>query len=776
MWAAGPLHLVHAVQIGSMSTALPPFRSPMMRQLATALLGAIVIAGLTTLSSVAAPSVGQLTLFWPAAGVGFAMLCTQGRPAAWAMALGVGFWAWLMAPQSPALVPVAMLAAVVGPWSVWRKLQMRFAGSSQPFARQATMLAFLRVQALRGAPLSAATLTLGWWLLAGNASPEVLLGVFLACWVMEMCGTLLFAPIAWELLVARTRGGLPRFFRKVFEALTTGWQTLASVLLLCTASGVFWAFDQGPFARSALLLVLPLLAMDATRAGPLTTHLMTLIVGVAALIATTWGLRASQVPTAMADLELLWTTLAVLVGTAAVQILLVTVHERRLALKRLERQADTDPLTNLLSLSGLYRKIEELVDVPADPGDTAFMPEQAEPSRYTAALISVQMTNADSMEQLLGARQTDLVERATGGALTAAAPKVLWSRVSKAHFVGLMTEPRSDLDQLLSRLSFAVVESRALVDADVGRPLWTVAAVTLDADPLPPVEVIMACLRRTEQNAQDSRQIQITSVDRESAMALKQEAEQAERIRQIIQQKRLVLFAQPIVANVNPESLRHKYEILVRLRGDQGQIIPPGVFLPVAMRAGLMQLLDMAIMEQTFEWFAAHPKALAALSHCAINLSGPTVASPVIAQRIAEGLKQHQLPAHKFTFEITESQAIANPAQATDTIRAIRDCGCRVAIDDFGTGVATFDYLKRFDVDYIKIDGAFVKTLLDDPVDRVIVESIVKVAHQMQVRTVAEFVSSQALHEAVTALGVDESQGFVFGAPQPLNEWFGEAA
>jgi EAL domain-containing protein (putative c-di-GMP-specific phosphodiesterase class I) len=99
-----------------------------------------------------------------------------------------------------------------------------------------------------------------------------------------------------------------------------------------------------------------------------------------------------------------------------------------------------------------------------------------------------------------------------------------------------------------------------------------------------------------------------------------------------------------------------------------------------------------------------------------------------------------------------------------------------VAIDDFGTGVATFDYLKRFDVDYIKIDGAFIKSLLNDPVDRVIVESMVKVAHQLKVRTVAEFVSSPELHQAVTALGVDESQGFVFGQPKPLHEWFGESS
>lgn len=286
----------------------------------------------------------------------------------------------------------------------------------------------------------------------------------------------------------------------------------------------------------------------------------------------------------------------------------------------------------------------------------------------------------------------------------------------------------------------------------------------------------MACLRKAEQIAQDTRQRHVMAVNPESGLALKLEAEQAERIRQIIQRKQLVLFAQPIVANADPTSMRHKYEVLIRLRDDNGDIVPPDLWMPIAMRAGMMQGLDIAVMDQTFEWFAAHPAALDALSHCAINLSGPTVASPSIAQRIADGLAQHRLPAHKFTFEITESQAIANPAQATETIRAIRACGCRVAIDDFGTGVATFDYLKRFDVDYIKIDGQFIKHLLTDPVDRVIVESIVKVAHQMNVRTVAEFVSSMELYGAVTTLGVDESQGYAFGKPKALHEWFDESA
>ncbi|HRK39712.1 MAG TPA: EAL domain-containing protein [Burkholderiaceae bacterium] len=755
-----------------------PSHSPptFLQLMVTVVLGAIVIAGLTTLSGWASTNELPLTLYWPAAGIGFAMLCTQGKPAAWALGLGVGLWSAIHFPQNLGMVPFAMAATVAGQWWVWRKLQVRFAGTSQPFARQTTMLAFLRAQGLVGAPLSAGIAVTGAWLLGQVTDIAQAAYIWGALWIMELCGTVLFAPLAWELLISRTRSGLPRFFSKVWEALQTDWQTVASVAAITCLAGALWLLGQPVLARAALLLMLPVLAFDATRAGPLTIHIITLLAGVAVLSTAALTLPAGA-PGMSHDRELVWLSLAVLVGVAAVQVLLVTAHERRLALKRLERQADTDPLTNLLSVTGLYRKLEELNDRADDPGETQIsVYAQDTPMLSRRALVSVQMTNADSIEQLLGSRKSDVLERATSGALTAIAPRVLWSRISKAHFVGLVNESGEDLDQLLSKVNFAVVEAKNLVNENIGRPLWTLAAVTLDVDPLPPVEIVMACLRKAEQIAQDSRHSHIMAVNQESGSALKQEAEQAERIRQVIQRKQLVLFAQPIVANTDPESLKHKYEVLIRLRDDDGTIVPPDLWMPIAMRAGMMQSLDMAVMEETFEWFASHPAALEALSHCAINLSGPTVASPVIAQRIAEGLAEHKLPAHKFTFEITESQAIANPAQATETIRAIRACGCRVAIDDFGTGVATFDYLKRFDVDYIKIDGQFIKSLLDDPVDRVIVESIVKVAHQMNVRTVAEFVGSMELYGAVKALGVDESQGFAFGKPKPLHEWFGEPA
>lgn len=739
---------------------------------------AMVLAGLTAGTQPFAPSGMAFAPFWPAAGIGFALLCTQGRPAAWGLLAGVTVWAGLTQPQHWLLAPLVGYAAWSSQDMAWRRLQVPFAATSQPFARQVTVLAFFRVQGLLAIPWFATVVVIGqalWSLLQGEGlQAGGLLALWASIWISVLCGVVLFAPLTWELLISRTRSGLPRFAGKLIESLKVDWRTGLGIGLTTLLASVLWATGQPIWASGMLLLLLPLLALDATRASPLTIHLMLLLAGLLSLGAASIGLERSALEATMQRNLLVWQALAVLCGAMAVQLLQVTAHERRLALRRLERQADTDPLTNLLSLTGLYRKLEELGDRVDDAPDTQFSAFVGdEPTSIGPALVSVQMTNTDSLEQILGARKSDQVERSVSGALTMAAPHILWARVSKSHFVGLMPHDAAHtLDEQLTRLNFAVLESRALVNESVGRPIWAVAAVRIESHPMPPVEVIMACLRQAEQTAQDTRQIHVLPVNRESGQALKVEAEQAERIRQHIQNKQLVLFAQPIVANIDPASLPHKYEILVRLKDDAGQIVPPGLWLPIAMRAGMMQALDLAVMEQTFEWFAAHPAALDALSHCAINLSGPTVASPTVAERIAQGLRQHKLPAHKFTFEITESQAIANPGQAADTIQSIRACGCRVAIDDFGTGVATFDYLKRFDVDYIKIDGAFIKDLLDDPVDRVIVESIVKVAHQLKVRTVAEFVSSPELHQAVTRLGVDESQGFAFGQPRALGEWF----
>jgi EAL domain-containing protein (putative c-di-GMP-specific phosphodiesterase class I) len=186
--------------------------------------------------------------------------------------------------------------------------------------------------------------------------------------------------------------------------------------------------------------------------------------------------------------------------------------------------------------------------------------------------------------------------------------------------------------------------------------------------------------------------------------------------------------------------------------------------------------LDLAVLRGTFAWFTAHPKTLSQFEYCGINLSGSSVGDADLVRRVREALVESRLPPGKFMFEITEGQTIARPARAAETIRSLRGMGCKIAIDDFGTGLATFDYLKRFEIDCIKIDGSFIHALANNELDAAIVSSIVNVARAISVRTVAEYVGDNSTLELVTRLGVDASQGWAIGPPLPLAEYFAMAS
>jgi EAL domain-containing protein (putative c-di-GMP-specific phosphodiesterase class I) len=269
-------------------------------------------------------------------------------------------------------------------------------------------------------------------------------------------------------------------------------------------------------------------------------------------------------------------------------------------------------------------------------------------------------------------------------------------------------------------------------------------------------------------------------VDDDFMLTLQQEAATVELVRSAIIQRKLLLYAQPILPNQgddwnlwqNGQRVVRKFEVLVRMADSKGQPILPDAFMSAAMRAGLMPQLDMAVLEQTFAWLASHPHALEHIQGCAVNLSGPTVGDSRTVEFIKTLFVRYAVPPAIVIFEITESMAVTDPEVAQQTLKALRDMGSRVAIDDFGTGMATFDYLKRFEVDFIKIDGTFIRALQEGAINKVIVESMVNVAECLGVRTVAEFVSTPELHALVTALKINESQGYAIATPQPLDHWY----
>lgn len=241
----------------------------------------------------------------------------------------------------------------------------------------------------------------------------------------------------------------------------------------------------------------------------------------------------------------------------------------------------------------------------------------------------------------------------------------------------------------------------------------------------------------------------------------------ASRIRRALDENSFVLYTQAIVGLARSE--RHQ-EFLVRMR-DMDNIIAPGMFMPAAERFNLMPLIDRWVIRHAF----AHVrKCLDRGSECAgdlffINLSGSSLSDESFFTHIKVCLEEFQLPRGKICFEITETTAISNLDKASVFIAEIRDLGFLFALDDFGVGMSSFAYLKAIPVDVLKIDGGFVRNMLNDPMDQAIVEACNKIAHSAGLITVAEFVENTAIEDRLREMGVDFGQGYGIEKPKPID-------
>ena len=270
-------------------------------------------------------------------------------------------------------------------------------------------------------------------------------------------------------------------------------------------------------------------------------------------------------------------------------------------------------------------------------------------------------------------------------------------------------------------------------------------------------------------------------------------------INQALEENRFRLYSQPIVHLLNSPTTGTHCEILLRLQLATGQLVSPMAFIPAAERYNLMQAIDRWVIRTLFSNLsktfttnllvqnpAADGDKIVSLPACcplsnsqssfsqypslyAINLSGDSINEEKFIEFIQEQFSIYQIPPEIICFEITETVAIANLSKAASLIWKLKELGCQFALDDFGSGMSSFAYLKNLPVDYIKIDGNFIKNVADNPIDIVMVEAITKIAHVMGIKTVAEYVESQGVMDKLKELGVDYAQGYFLGKPQPCN-------
>ena len=244
------------------------------------------------------------------------------------------------------------------------------------------------------------------------------------------------------------------------------------------------------------------------------------------------------------------------------------------------------------------------------------------------------------------------------------------------------------------------------------------------------------------------------------------EAEWISRLTRAFEENRFQLFYQKIIplhSDLHPDYR----EILLRLIDEKGNLVPPMAFIPAAERYHLMPSIDRWVMRTLFSWMKSHPKPPDNIYY-SINLSGQSLRDDAFADFVEDQFQLSGVLPTRICFEITETAAIANLAQAMRMMSKLQALGCGFSLDDFGSGMSSFAYLKNLPVDCIKVDGAFVRDMLTDPVDCAMVEAIIRIGHVMGLQTIAEYVESEAIMQRLATLGVDYVQGFGMHRPERL--------
>ncbi len=243
-----------------------------------------------------------------------------------------------------------------------------------------------------------------------------------------------------------------------------------------------------------------------------------------------------------------------------------------------------------------------------------------------------------------------------------------------------------------------------------------------------------------------------------------------QKIKQALEHERFELHMQTIKPLAGDTQVGRHYEVLIRMREESGELVSPALFIPVAERFDLMQQIDAWVIQRVLQAFSDDPQLYFSTEKCAINLSGNSITDEEFADDILAMIADYRLEPSKICFEITETAAVTKLNSANAFIAKLRAAGCKFALDDFGAGMCSFAYLKNLPVDYVKIDGGFVKNMCQQPSDEAIVRSINDIAHSLGKETIAEFVADGQTEARLVELGINYVQGFYIDEPKPMYE------
>ncbi len=431
-------------------------------------------------------------------------------------------------------------------------------------------------------------------------------------------------------------------------------------------------------------------------------------------------------------------------------------RERRYA-AQLSNLASHDALTGLLNRREFEQRVRAIVDRPADDG--------AQHAVLYLDLDQFKVVNdtgghaaGDELLRQIGAllrpklREGDVLARLGGdefGVLLPHCPPAPALRIAEALRRSIV-----DFRFAWRNRAFTIGVSIGLVNLADGP--HTLASVLSAAD--------AACYLAKDKGR---NRVQVYRPEDSEVTLRRGEMEWVNRIHRALAEDRLCLYAQPMQALHAAAGAARHHELLVRLVDERGELIPAIEFIPAAERYHLMPTIDRWVIRSAFRVLAERLAADSALRACtyAINVSGASIGDDQFLDYVRENFSRFSIPHSMICFEITETTAVTSLSRAEQFIGALRAPGCRFALDDFGVGVSSFTYLKRLPVDYLKIDGSFVRNMLHDPVDAAMVEAIHRIGRVMGKQTIAESVETSATLEAVRRAGIDMAQGHAIAVP-----------
>ncbi len=703
----------------------------------------------TVVASVFLRTSNDITLFWPASGIAFGATIRYGLR--WALILPLTLLVFhpLFAPVPSGFLFYSitnnMAATLLAGWYVRRHRPLHLG------TRDALLV-------LRGGLLlSAISATIGsFGLVESGMLPRE---SYAGAWALWLLGDLLgITTVIPGLLLLTSKRTTKVQVSPLSEPSSLRERLLWSLCLVASFTIIYLTGLEGITNRFGLVaLPLILLLWSAIRFSPVWNALATTLVVTYLSMITGLGLGGYTLPTTLLDTMVL----LVLLNLVAIIPVLLSLSglEQRTTAQALYQRATTDTLTGLCNRGMFEEQARLCLDDARQPMSLLYLD-----------LDNFKIVN-DSASHIAG----DALLKSLSGALSATLPDdSLLARTGGDEFAILLRGERDDAVNQSRRLLRDVEALRLpwgdqvlAVTASIG--IATADARNRDYDSLYS-QADAACFTAKEMGG---NRLHVADPDSDETRTRSAAMRSAMRVREALEHDQLELFCQPILPlRAGLEDGGVHFEVLLRWRHPDGSLHTPAELIAAAERFGFGPRLDRHVVGSALNWLEAHPDAARRTRTCSLNISGATLVDEEFSEFFAARLHRSSFPAERICLEITETSVIRDRGRAQHFIHRMHEMGCRFALDDFGTGFCSFSYLRDLQVDFLKIDGSFVRGGHDPELSQAVIRSIVDIAHVLGKLTIAEQVETEGQRVRMQQMGVDYAQGYFFSHPQPIEAYF----